>query len=167
MLVGRKRFMGLLICIVMIVNMFALQCITVSAEEKMIEFLRKHGCEKQIEIYSLKGISQGCADLLKLLNVSYTEHGLDEIFKKTLALTLPELNGDLNLTKAKGLKKAVFSKHFMKFSIKYGVIMLFLSFFTPYKAYYIIFGASLTLWGIFLAIKDRLNLQNQIPNPQS
>ena len=136
-------------------------------EEDLLEYLRKVGLNSPIEIYSIKGISPGCRDLLNLLNVKFTEHTLNEIIDKTIDIETPKVAVKIKNRPFTRFMQGLFSKEFQKFSIKYGVILILISLITPYKLYYIIFGGILILFGITLKILRKFNLQNQIPYLQS
>lgn len=136
-------------------------------EETLLEYLRKNGVYNHIDIYSIKGMSQGCRDLLALLKVPYKEHSVNEIIDKTLDIEIPKVSVKIKNKPFYRLLKGLFSREFQKFAIKYGVILILLSIITPYKLYYIIFGGSLILFGIVLKILRKFNLQNQIPYLQS
>ncbi len=136
-------------------------------EEKLLEYLRKKGLNQTVEIYSIKGINQGCRDLLNLLKVGYNEHSIDEILDKTIDIKIPKINVKMKNSALNRLAKGLFSIEFQKFAIKYGVILILLSILTPYKLYYIIFGSILTLFGVVIKIIRKFNLQNQIPYLQS
>lgn len=136
-------------------------------EEKLLEYLRKKGLNTQIEIYSIKGMNQGCRDLLNLLKISYKEHSLSEILDRTLDIETPKIIIKKNRFALKRVIKGLFSTTFQKFAIKYGVILILISILTPYKLYYIFFGSILTIFGIVIKIIRKFNLQNQIPYLQS
>lgn len=136
-------------------------------EETLLEYLRTNGLNNHIDIYSVKGMSQGCRDLLNLLNISYKEHSKDEIIDKTIDIETPNVNVKVKNKPFYRLLKGLFSREFQKFAIKYGVILILLSIITPYKLYYIIFGGLLISFGIILKILRKFNLQNQIPYLQS
>lgn len=136
-------------------------------EEALLEYLRKNGINKHIDIYSIKGMTQGSRDLLALLKVTYKEHSVDEIIDKTLDIEIPKVSVKIKNKPFYRLIKGLFSREFQKFAIKYGVILILLSIITPYKLYYIVFGGLLILYGIVLKILRRFNLQNQIPYLQS
>ncbi len=136
-------------------------------EETLLEYLRKNGVYNHIDIYSIKGMSQGCRDLLALLKVPYKEHSVNEIIDKTLDFEIPKVSVKMKSKPFHRLLKGLFSREFQKFAIKYGVILILLSIITPYKLYYIVFGGLLILFGIVLKILRKFNLQNQIPYLQS
>lgn len=132
-------------------------------EEKLLDYLRKNGTNKPLEIYSIKGMSSGCRDLLNLLKIKYTEHSNDEILDKTRQVKMPEINVEEKTPRLTKILKSVFSKQFGKFALKYGVVLMLLSMITPYKIYYIVLGGILVIYSLVLKILRRLNLQNQIP----
>ncbi len=128
-------------------------------DSKLLDFLRKYGTRRHIDIFSLNGISEGCSNLLKMLNVSYTEHPRDEIIRIAENFELPEFRytkvGDSRL---KRFLRVISSPDFGKFAVKYGVILLLLSLITPYKLYYILSGAVLILYAAVLKIsRHRVN----------
>lgn len=132
-------------------------------EEKTLEYLRNNGIPKELNIYSIKGLTPGCRDLLNLLNIKINEHSIEEIIEKTMWENIPEVNIKSRISKKEKLLRGLFSREFEKFAIKYGVILLLISFITPYKLYYILFGSLLILYNITLKILRKTNLQNQIP----
>lgn len=132
-------------------------------EEKLLEFLRINGTNDVLDIYSIKGMTSGCRDLLNLLKIKYAEHSPDEILDKTVKIDIPEINVETNTSALTKILKGIFSKQFGKFAIKYGVILILISLITPYKIYYIVFGSILIIYSLVLKILRRLNLQNQIP----
>lgn len=136
-------------------------------EETLLEFLRTNGINKHIDIYSIKGMSQGCHDLLALLKIPYKEHSANEIIDKTLDIEISKVSVKIKNKTFYRILKGLFSREFQKFAIKYGVILILLSIITPYKLYYIIFGGLLILFGLVLKILRKFNLQNQIPYLQS
>ncbi len=132
-------------------------------EEKTLEYLRKNGIPEELNIYSIKGLTPGCRDLLNLLNIKTTEHSIEEIIEKTMHENIPEINIKSSISKKEKILKGLLSREFEKFAIKYGVILLLISFITPYKLYYILFGSILILYNITIKILRKTSLQNQIP----
>jgi len=136
-------------------------------EEKLISHLRAEGTAKEINIFSLNGITEGSKDLLDALSVKYVIHPQSEILLLFKNANLPEIK--LN-EKAKGKEKlkAMLSKAGLKKQlIKYGVTILLFSIITPYKIYYIVFGSAMLLLSLILTVLKKINRQNQIQGPQS
>lgn len=133
-------------------------------EEKLLEHLRKN--EGEVHIYSIKGITDGAEDFLKLLKRKYFIHSADEIIEKTKNLDFTEIETKSE-SKFKKFKKALLSSEFKKFALKYGVILLLLSLITPYKFYYILFGSLLIIYSLTFRIIKKINLRNRIPYPRS
>ena len=128
-------------------------------EEKVIDFLRKY--DGDLEIYSVKGITEGAKNFLGLLNKKYVLHTEDEILYYTKNI-IPEIE----LKKEPFYKKfnrAIMTENFRKFAIKYGVILLVLSLITPYKLYYILSGTTLIVFGLLQKKIKKINRRNQIP----
>lgn len=119
-------------------------------EEKVLSFLRARGYKEEIDIYSLKGLSCGAADLLGLLNVKYNLHQGKEIISATENKPLPNIKTVRTYSRINAAIRNLTGKKFMIFCLKYGIILLLLSLITPYKAYYIIFGSLLFSYGAFL-----------------
>lgn len=134
-------------------------------EDKLITFLREN--KGEVHIFSIKGMTEGAKDFLKLINVKYIEHSLDELLEKTENIILPKITVENKKDRLKKIKSAFKSPAFKKFALKYGVILLLLSIITPYKIYYILFGSFLILYSITAKIIDKINLRNQIPYPRS
>ncbi len=132
-------------------------------EEKLLNFLRKNGTQNNLDVYSIKGMTTGCRDLLNLLKIQYTEHSSEEIIDKTRDAEIQHITYEIKVSKTKKLLNGLFSRQFEKFALKYGVILMLLSIITPYKIYYIVFGGTLVLYSFTLKILRKLNLQNQIP----
>lgn len=132
-------------------------------EEKILKHLRKNSGE--VHIYSVKGITEGAINFLQTTGHSYTLHTKEEIINFAKKI-IPEIE-----IKSEKFYKKIFKiflkKSFRKFAIKYGVILLFLSIFTPFKTYYILSGILLILFGIFQNFFKKFSQQNQIPYPQS
>ena len=126
-------------------------------EEKLLDFLRKKGLKNKIEIYSINKMTEGCNDLLKLLNVPFTVHSPSEIIEKTAKIEAEPIECS-NEGKIAKIKRALFSRQFKSFAIKYGVILLVFSLFTPYKIYYLLFGLLLISWNVFLFISEKFAL---------
>ncbi len=133
-------------------------------EEKLIKHLRENS--GKVDIYSIKGVTEGAKDFLKLLKRDYVIHEKDEIIEKTKHLDFDKIETEKE-SKFKKLKTAISSKQFKKFALKYGVILLILSLITPYKFYYIFFGSALILSSIVPKILKKINLRNRIPYPRS
>jgi len=72
-------------------------------EEKLLEYLRNNGICETLDIYSIKGMTQGCRDLLNLLKVKYIEHTTDKIIDNTLKATVPKVEIDTKNHKSKKL----------------------------------------------------------------
>ncbi len=121
-------------------------------EEKVLSYLRKNGSEGKVDIYSLKGLTQGAEDLLKLLNVKYSLHKGKEILSAAEKEPLPKIKTVRAYSRINSILRVLSGKKFMMFSLKYGIILLLLSLITPYKAYYIIFGSLLFSYGAFLTV---------------
>lgn len=119
-------------------------------EEKVLRYLREHGLDSKAEIYSLKGLTPGAEDLLKLLNVKYALHQGKEILSAAENEPLPKIKTVRAYSRLNSILRVLTGKKFMMFSLKYGIILLLLSLITPYKAYYIIFGSLLFSYGAFL-----------------
>ncbi len=128
-------------------------------EDKLITFLRKNEPEF-LEIYSVSGINEGCKNILDFLGVEYIVYSQDEIIEQIDTSILQKVNG--NTQKKFNLSK-IFTAETARFAIKYGVMLFVLSIFTPYKAYYLIFGGLLIMFALSVFIFNRLNQQNQIP----
>ena len=126
-------------------------------EEKLLAFLRKNGLKSNVEIYSINKMTEGCNDLLKLLNVSFTVHSPSEIIDKTAQIEAEPIECS-NEGKIAKIKRALFSRQFKSFAIKYGVILLVFSLFTPYRIYYLLFGFLLIAWNVFLSIRAKSSL---------
>jgi hypothetical protein len=135
-------------------------------EDKLIEHLKSNGLNDHINIYSINGITEGCINLLSELNVRYTLHSTEKIIDLTRNINKPTINLKNEPSRLKKIQTAFLSKSFEKFAIKYGVILCVFALITPYKTYYILFGASLIIWGIYLKIR-RFSQRNQIPYPRS
>ena len=131
-------------------------------EEKIISFLRRH--DGELHIYSVKGITEGAINFLKMISRDFILHTDDEILNFAEKI-IPEFEIKKEKIFSK-IKNIFFTKEFRKFSIKYGVILLVLSLITPYKAYYILSGILLILFGIFQKFFKKISQQNQIPSPQ-
>ena len=136
-------------------------------EDQLLNFLRKNGIKKKIDIFSLNGMTNGCRSLLDLMQIEYVEHSIDEILSVTRNLDLPEIELKKHKSRVKMLKDTVLSKPFRKFSLKYGLILIFASIFTVYKIYYIVLGSALIFFAIISRIFIKTNQQNQIPDLQS
>ncbi len=132
-------------------------------EDKVIDFLRNNA--DVVHIYSVQGITEGAKDFLALINKKYIEHTKDEILSLTEnIIPKTEIKNTSFFDKT---RKIIFTKEFKKFTIKYGVILLFLSLITPYKFYYIFFGVLLIIFGASQKFIKKISQQNQIPYPRS
>ncbi len=128
-------------------------------EETLLEFLRT-APKEPIEIYSLNGLNSGSRDLLALLGIKFILHTQDDIILHIDKEVLPQakIPGKRKLS---ALLKALTSPAFGKFALKYGVILAAISFFTPYKVYYLITGISLALYSAVLFIMQKISQQSQ------
>ncbi len=145
MLLSKERFCKMFYAPVLLCNNDP-QGIT---DSEMIEFLRENGTGGHIDIFSLSGMSDGCRNLLEMLNVHYTEHPRDEIISIAKHFDLPELDRvSTGGSRTKRLLSVLLSPVFGKFAVKYGVILLLLSLITPYKIYYIVSASMLILYAL-------------------
>ncbi len=136
-------------------------------EENVLCHLRKAGCKKAVEIYSLNGITQGATDLFNLLGVKYNVHPKEEIIALSESLRLPRINKPTHESIFVKMLNGIKSSAFRKFAIKYGVILSVVGLITPYKAYYLIFGTVLFLYGLLGTFLPKISQQNRIPYPRS
>lgn len=119
-------------------------------EEKTIEFLRKRTFEEKITVYSLNGITKGATDLLNLLNIDYRIYSGRELFSAAENIDLPNIARLRTLTRTDRILRSITGKNFTSFAVKYGLILVFLSFISPYGTYYALCGSILLLYGIFI-----------------
>lgn len=118
-------------------------------EEKTVEFLRKGTCDGKITVYSLNGMTKGATDLLNLLSIDYRIYSGKDLFFAFENTDLPDIAHLRNLTRTDRFLRKITEKHFISFAVKYGLILVFLSFFSPYGTYYAIFGGILFFYGVF------------------
>lgn len=128
-------------------------------EDSLIAFLRKNEPDF-LEIYSICGINDGSKNILDFLGIEYIIHEQDEIIDCIDTSVLQKING--NTTKKFNLRN-IFTTESARFAIKYGVMLFIFSIFTPYKAYYLIFGGLLIVFALSIFVFNRFSQQNQIP----
>ena len=129
------------------------------SEDKLLEHLRKNNKEN-IEIYSLNGINEGSKELLSILNATYTLHSKSDILKIAESSNIPRVEVNIKHRKST-LKQAIKSKSFEKFTLKYGIFLMLFSIISQFKIYYIVFGATMLAYSIYLKIKRKLSQQSQ------
>lgn len=119
-------------------------------EEKTVEFLRKGTCDGKITVYSLNGMTKGATDLLNLLDIDYRIYSGKDLFSAFENTDLPDIAYLRNLSRTDRFLRKITGKPFTSFAVKYGLILMLLSFFSPYGTYYAIFGGILFFYGVFI-----------------
>ncbi len=119
-------------------------------EEKTVEFLRKGTCDGKITVYSLNGMTKGATDLLNLLGIDYRIYSGKDLFSAAENINLPDIAYLRNLTRTDRFLRKITDRPFISFAVKYGLILVLLSFFSPYGTYYAVFGGILFSYGVFI-----------------